>query len=531
MELKTDNKALNMKRYITFLLTAFILIPFIGCDDKWGEHYGLKPETVDLSVWDEIKKDETLSNFVSYMEQFELDSIFKYNDVYTLFAPTNEAFTNYLQTNEVTDQTIGFHILRHFIQPNNIVGKKKIQTLLLKFAQFENNSDEYLYDNIPVTYSSPLYRDGRYFKLNSVATPDPSLYEYIAENIPVLKAYIDLQDSIILDKELSKPIGFDDAGNTVYDSVITVINLFEEEFFEVSEEFRVKTATLVFPKQDLYNSALTKMALNLGGNYNSYKDISVEWQQEILIPYLLEHGVFDNMRELNEFAIDSLKNILGDSVYIFYRPTDKTICSNGYAYNYRDFEVLDSLYMSPLRTEGEFLVKTIGSNRFAWSDSVDVSSSQTFVPQNSFVKGASNDTIMRVTFPNNFTGQFTLDFKSEPLFPRRYLVVVRTHMDYGGLYNIYVNDELVKTFDWYDFERARGGIINSVTGVRFIPVGRYNKFDFWVENQTEYGEANIRFEYAGPGTPVSNVRINNGLFIDYIEFLPENKIDDITKNP
>jgi hypothetical protein len=357
------------------------------------------------------------------------------------------------------------------------------------------------------------------------------LYEYIAKNIPVLRNYIDKQDSIVLDKELSKPIGFDDEGNIVYDSVVTIINLFEEEFFEVSEEFRVKTATLAFPKQDLYNNALTQMALNLGGDYTSYKDISLEWQEEVLIPYLLEHGVFQNMREIGEFATDSMKNILGDSVFVFYRPTDKVVCSNGYAYNFTDFEILDSLYMSALRTEGEFLVETIGMNRFAWHDSVKVTSSQTFTPTNSFVNTASNDTVMLVNFPKKFDGQFELEFKSEPLFPRRYLVLVRTHMDYGGIYNIYINDELVKTFDWYDYARARGGIINSVTGVRFIPQGRFNKFDFWLENQTEYGQAVVRFEYVGPGVSPTTVDINNGLMIDYIEFLPENKIDDITKNP
>jgi len=524
-------KVLSMKRYFNILIVAIIAISFAACDDKWGEHYGTIPETVDASVWDEIKKDPSLSTFVSYMVEFKLDSIFDYTDVYTLFVPTNEAFEAYMQQNEVTDTTISFHILRHFIQPNNILGTKKIQTILFKFAQFENTNGQTFYDGIPLDYTSPLFNNGRYFKMSQVATPDPSLYEYIAKNIPVLRNYIDKQDSIVLDKELSKPIGFDDEGNIVYDSVVTIINLFEEEFFEVSEEFRVRTATLAFPKQDLYNNALTQMALNLGGDYNSYNDISLEWQEEILIPYLLEHGVFQNMREIGEFATDSMKNILGDSVFIFYRPTDKVVCSNGYAYNFTNFEILDSLYMSALRTEGEYLVETIGMNRFAWHDSVKVTSSQTFTPTNSFVNTASNDTVMVVNFPKKYDGQFELEFKSEPLFPRRYLVLVRTHMDYGGIYNIYINDELVKTFDWYDYARARGSIINSVTGVRFIPQGRFNKFDFWLDNQVEYGKAVIRFEYVGPGVSPTTIDINNGLMIDYIEFLPENKIDDITKNP
>jgi hypothetical protein len=94
-------------------------------------------------------------------------------------------------------------------------------------------------------------------------------------------------------------------------------------------------------------------------------------------------------------------------------------------------------------------------------------------------------------------------------------MVIMTHMDVGGIYDVYVNDELVTTFDYYTFIRLRG--LNwSVTGARYLPQGRFNKFDCWVENITEYGIAKIKFEYKGPSTMV----VTNGLVIDYIEFIP-----------
>jgi len=78
-----------------------------------------------------------------------------------------------------------------------------------------------------------------------------------------------------------------------------------------------------------------------------------------------------------------------------------------------------------------------------------------------------------------------------------------------------VNDELITTFDYYDYAIYWGGIINSVTGDYLIPEGRFNKFDMYVDNLTEFGRAKVRFEYIGPG----NVS-TQGLVIDYIEFLP-----------
>lgn len=515
-----------MKRYIYIVLVTLFIAGITGCDETWNEHYITQSETVDQNVWEAIKGNADVSKFVELVEKFELDSLFddKYNDVYTLFVPTNEAINNYV--GEVTMEGVAYHILHYYIQPNTISGKRKIQTLLLKFAQFENANQELFYDGIPVVERSPLFQNGRYFTISAVATPKPSLYEYIAENNPALKRFIDEQDSIILDKEASKPLGFDNEGNTIYDSVITVINLFEEEYFEVSEEFRLKTATLVFPRKELYEAALTKMALNIGSGYTSYLDIAEEWQQDVLIPRLLERGVFENQRELFEFQRDTLKNILGNDVIIDYRPVDKTLCSNGYAYDYAEFEILDSLYLSPLKTEGESLLKTLGKDRFTWNEDVKVNSSETFVPNGDNVTTASNDSILKVTFPNKFDGQFVLEFKTEPLFPRRYLFVIRTHMDYGGIYDIYVNDELVKTFDWYDFTRYRGIINSQVSGVRYIAEGRYNMFDFWVDNITEYGAATVRFEYKGPG----QVRYN-GLVLDYLECNTEAMLDNIDKHP
>jgi len=95
-------------------------------------------------------------------------------------------------------------------------------------------------------------------------------------------------------------------------------------------------------------------------------------------------------------------------------------------------------------------------------------------------------------------------------------MVIGTHMDIGGVFDIYVNDELVKSFDYYDFVRFRG-IMTSVTGERYLPVGRFNKFDMWVDNIREYGRAKIRIEYKEPGRV-----LDNGLVIDFISFIPAN---------
>ncbi|MGW8315322.1 MAG: fasciclin domain-containing protein, partial [Bacteroidales bacterium] len=308
-----------MIRKYLLLLASSALLFVMGCENKvWDDHYYDQPETVDQDIWEVIQADENLSLFANFIKEFKYDSLFEGTHAYTLFIPDNDAMQQMLDTGTMTRSILDYHISLHVIQSRNIKGRTKIQTLGEKFAWFTRSGDDLTLDDVPVEFESPLYRNGKYFVLQSVTLPAPNLYEFFALNNPILSDYIDSQDSIILDKELSRPIGFDSLGNTIYDTVSIIYNKFEEEFFPVSKEFRFKTATIVFPLEDDYNNALTEMAQSMGSVYVDYKDIPLDWQNDILIPHLLEHGVFENLVEESEFILPpyrdtlKMKNILGD---------------------------------------------------------------------------------------------------------------------------------------------------------------------------------------------------------------------------
>lgn len=502
------------------LYLAIVLAVSASCTKEWDDHYNEYPEAVDQNVWEAMTNDPEISEFIQILKELEYDTLFLSDISYTLFVPTNDALSQYENVNEIDTSLINYHISSHFIQSGNITGKRQIQTLTKKFALFEKYGTESQLDGIPVKSESPLYKNGKYFIIDQVAEPRPNLYQYFVVNNPVLREYIDSQDSIILDKERSKPIGFDEDGNTIYDTVSVIFNKFEDEYFPVKTEFRNQGATIVFPLKEDYEDALTFMAQDMDIGFTDYNDIPMDWQQKVLIPHLLDQGVFENRLEPEEFMWESekdtakLKNILGDSIPIFYTPVDKAICSNGYAYNYDDFMIPDSLYSGSSKFEAELLLEETGINRYAWYDNVTVTSDEPFQPFQDFNSTASNDSIIRVSFPKGYDGKFSLEFKTHSLFPRKYVMIVKTHMDIGGIYEIYVNDELVKTFDYYDYVRFRG-LMYSVTGERYLPDGRFNKFDMYVDNIDTYSKAKIRFEYKEPGNVTSN-----GLVIDYIDFIP-----------
>jgi hypothetical protein len=506
-----------------FIILAVFILTAIGCTEIWDDHYNKQPETVNVNIWEAIKGRSDLSRFVELMVKNKYDTLFAGNDTYTLFIPDNSAFDKIMSTVQVDTTILNYHISRHFVQSVDIQGKRKIQTLSEKFSTFESTDSKPTYDGITLKEESPLYVNGKFFVLSEVAMPLPNLFEHFTNNSTELRNYIKKQDSIIIDKERSRPIGFDDKGNTVYDTVSIKVNLFEMRFFPVSREFRTWTATFVYPQKETYRNGLTVMAQKLGGTYDSWDDIPVKWQEDILIPHLLKHGTFLNMLDPSEFKPVKIKrnrqvfnmlNIQGDSVVADYIPTAKHLCSNGVVYDYTNFVIPDSLFSGTEKFEGEWLTIQTGTNKYAWRKNVKVTSSSFFDVANNYIKGASNDTIMVANFTKGYRGTYKLEFNARNLFPRKYQMVISTHMDIGGIYDIYVNDQLVKTFDYYDYVRLKG-LIKSVTGKTFVPTGRYNKFDCWVENITEYGRPTIRFDYKGPGSAP-----NNGLVIDAIEFIP-----------
>ena len=498
------------------ILTTLLLL---GCEKKWDQYYYSNPPTVNRNVWDAIKEDPDLSTFVNYMQQKHYDTLFKYNNTYTLFIPDNNSFASIPEGDSITSAVIDYHISPFLVQSGSVKSRTKLQTLSDKFVLLEKKGN-LQFDGIDLYYESPLYLNGKFYKMNEIGFPLPNIYEFYKIHNPVFTDYIDSQDSITLDKEKSRPIGFDEYGNTIYDSVVIIINKFEEKYFPVSKEFRNKTATLVFPFEEDYNSALTRMAQAMGSIYEDYQDIPLDWQYDKLIPYLLEHGVFENMVERSTFLTPThgdtikMKNILGDSVVIDYVPGEKILCSNGYVYNYTDFEVPDTLWASPVPFEGESLIYQIGNNKFGWRDEVTVSSDVSMNPLRDYIPKASNDSILRVSFPVGYTGSFTVEFPVKDLFPRKYLMKIRTDMYTGGIYEIYVNDELVTTFD-YDRYKDRQGLIKSVTGSWYKPDGRFNWFDCFVDERAEYGKTRVKFVYKGPSTLSSN-----GLVIDVIHFEP-----------
>jgi len=494
-----------------------------SCNPPWQDHYENQGDQINMKLWDAISQETSYSTFVSLVEAEGLDSIFLNEQVYTLFIPANEAFESLTDTILDVRTMLQYHMLQTLFVDESVKSWRRMLTGSGKYVLIEKNEEGYSYDGYPMVLSSPLYLDGKYYEISQVAVPKPNLYEFTAQHSNVLKEYIDSKDSVFLDRNLSTPLGFNEDGNTIYDSVFGKVNLFEEDFFPVSKEFRDENATLILFTQEQYDLALDDMASRLGGSITGHEDVPFSWQNDVLLPGLTKNAMFEGILSYSDLEVGWIKSITGDSVVVEaweIDPDSRFICSNGVGYFYNDFSIHDSLFRGTSTREGETLIEGIGAGKYAWTGDVTVSGA-VIEPKLLSALAASGGEIVNVSFLRDYEGEYSMEFDFRNIFPMQYRLEWRANSRPSGLYEIYVNDSLLTYEDKFGFEYSEFDTndlkysVISVTGERFLPVDGFNMKDFWVDHLTTYGDVRIRFEYKGPGASSTN-----GFNIDYVKLIP-----------
>lgn len=506
-------------RYSLFLLT-FSLLLFSCADEEWDAHYSNSSETIDLKMWDAIRDTVSFpqyakySKFVEYMIQAGYDTVLNKNQAFTLFVPNNESFDGFLQVGEDLYQTLGYHISNTVLLPSNIDGARKLETFSNKFVVLSKNSEGVFVDGIHVNKQSPLFTDGYFMELESVVIPKPSLYEYFKKYSKTMSWFINQKDSLAFDVINSTPTGFDELGRTLYDSVFVTINNFETQYFPVSEEYRSKAATFLSFTHQQYEDALDNMANLLGDGFNDYRDIPLDWQEDVLLPYFLETSVFDSAITYAKLSHDTLKNIWGDSVIIDHfdiNPASRFECSNGVVYTYNSFEVPELLYVDTIRIEGESLLQAKGTSRYEFKPEVFASSNaEPSLLTADIASGGEYLNVLLSPKTNFFAGEYYIDFVVPQIFPGNYIIRWRANKTTAGLISIWVNGTRLGAIDNFNFR-------STVDGVKSIDRSwNYKDFQLTGVNRiATYGNVDIRVMYEGK----SKYAIQ-GVCIDYIELIP-----------
>lgn len=512
------NKRNMINKASIFLMLSIL---FFACQKEIDDYYSKETEaTVDTDILTLLKENADYSQFVALLEEYKVDTLLSKGKIYTFFVPNNTAMDNMEQGTLGDKELIEYLMTESYVNLNQIIGQIKIQTQGEKFALIEEvGGSSYTFDGVAIVNGSPLTNNGRYYEIEQVAQPKPNLYQYIAATNEFYSSYLDSQDSTYLDKELSKPIGYTDDGLTIYDTVLTTVNLFEEIYFPVSEEFRDYKATMLLFTQEQYDDALVIISDELS---IPVTDIPKIWQNDVLMPYLIEQSVFRNALPYSAFASGRAKNILGDSVDVNPQniSADYFECSNGRSYNFIDFQVPEFLYKVNDSIPMSSLLFNKGSGLWGWNEDVKVSG-QTFNPLRVANPNSVFGNTLLIDMGRSFGGNFSLAYKHKNIFPATYKLTVRANVSKTGVYNIYVNGKQYPVdindgkgpqldFDFFDL---RNGVISSVTNQFYPFVNNFCRFDILIDNITEFGDVEVKLDYVKPSQRNSN---NSGINIDFI---------------
>lgn len=495
------------KPYIVFL-GAILFLSLNSCNKEWKDYYAEDVSYTQAKILDVLKDSTQYSIFLDMLHITGYDSILSRQQSYTLFIPDNDAMSSFSFVDRDTNAIIGYHVAPSILMTHNIKGTRKLEAYIKKFLTLQRNEEGVLVDNIPASWNSKLFEDGVYYNVQDILTPQPNIYEYYSMVTPAIKDYIDQRDSFYLDYTNSIPIDFDSLGNTVYDSVYEVVNLFEEEYFPVKQEFREKTATFLLFSQEQYNDALDRMAEKFDF-INDHNDIPKDWINEVFIPFNMERGIFKGRLNYNELAKERLKNIKGDSVFLDITnidPNSQNETSNGRTFQYIEFQIPDTLYLDTIKFEGESLLVPLGLNNYEWHEDVTVSD-YSFTPEVLSSAGASSGSIINITLERRYSKKYWFEFSIPRVFPSKY--IFRWYATYrpSGVISFWVNDEKIGEVDNFLFSQRIDG---------HKPVAGINYKDFELNNLTEYGTVKIRVQYEESGTLT-----NNGINIDVIWLIPQ----------
>lgn len=501
-----------MKKRNLYHISFFILLSllaFSACDDKEVT----VPETASVELWDEISSLPEYATFVEAVEYLGLDSLFGSGEDYTIFIPNNTALENFdYITNPLAASILKYHIINFPLLINTMPESRNILTVSGKYALLNKTASGYAYSGVEVGNGSPMFQHGRYYELSALASPAPTIAEYLSISSPSLYTYITSQDSTFLDMDKSEYIGNDpETGVPIYDEVYTTVNTFYENVFNIEETTRNDFATIMMFSEEQFAEAKQQMAIYLG-----LETVPEDWLNSVFFPDYISTAVLYGAVNFEDFTgITRLRNTLGE--YLLFDTDDvddasKQICSNGFTYMSNEFEFDLQKYVADIILTAEDFATDEAGLSF-WNENVTTSHSETIKPTISSGNlsvdlsdvEASDNYWIEITVPYTFPGEhFRLEIESKIDQTCRLSVFVNDKiLTNEATFFLSYPDNTPEIFDMKYLEKTNRSVNHAVSGESFEAANSINRFDYWVKDTagndliTSYGDLRIRFEYKG----------------------------------
>jgi len=261
---------MNCKRYYDKIRLGVVAIAAtlaaVGCSDTWDNHYDAASTGDGSTIWSAISQNSNLSNFASVLKATGYDEILSGSQVFTVFAPTNDALSaseaqayidlyNQYKSAGYKDEdnyTLKTFIKNHIALYNTSVSSYTNDSITMMNGKYETLTSSAV-GGAAFTSQNALYSNGILYTVSSLVPYNNNIFEAIqsTEGLDSLSNFLYSYNVYEFDESQSVAGEIVD-GKTVYlDSVTELTNKMLNAIGYIDRED--STYWMVAPTNDVWS--------------------------------------------------------------------------------------------------------------------------------------------------------------------------------------------------------------------------------------------------------------------------------------
>lgn len=260
-----------MKTINYFLVLILIVAGFISCNGGWDAHYNSQDNNVNnenvtivnSNAVDYLKSESAYSSmFGLFQETGVIEHMQGRDQLFTIMVVNNNAINSGVEGNEDKVYLAKSHISDVALSPENLSDGQRLFMWTGKAVNIIkekglNGAYRIQFNNAKVTKVIKT-NDAYIYEIDIFIIAPKSLYEILeslGDNYSIFREMVFSRNQREFDRDASIPIGVDNTGSTVYDSVFITTNpYFTAHNFDIMSESL--TATMLLPSNEVVNNAL-----------------------------------------------------------------------------------------------------------------------------------------------------------------------------------------------------------------------------------------------------------------------------------
>ncbi|WP_407430521.1 fasciclin domain-containing protein [Arcticibacter sp.] len=469
------------------ILIASFFVVLAGCKDQWDDHNALTDPAVGKSLLQAIEEKPELTRFRELLVKTGYDKIISSANVFTIWAPDNDALQSLDQTtlNDTTKlkQFIGNYIVSQSYFTNKTDSALRIETLNGKYIKFHKSA----FEGISLKQADLFTGNGTLHIIGKLVSPKPNIWEFLNASASRQKDYITGLEYDAIDSATAEQIGIDPVtGKPIFKpgtGVIKKNHLFDKAGNLANEG---QEYTVILLNDDALDAELQKFSpYTQGTNHQVANSYTV-----------LKDLVFSRLVDIDTMKTDTL--VSADGVKVPFKKSsviEKIVTSNGYIYKMSSAPVKVADKIMTIKREGEL---PDGFSRTDKSGNISYR-----------LRRAPEDP--ETDRPSYLFNDIYIFNHKVPLFHVRY----NFKNVYKGKYKVYwvaPNDVQTVTFKQrVAFNNPYGSYLEKV-----VPLKDYKEVEVGEYTVDEYGDLAVYIISDNNGTDGTN-----SINIDYFKLVPQ----------